>query len=97
MTEATQKQIEFAQKLGIESPQSFTKEALRELIDKKIAERDKDKPKSAENAPRSEKTYHLTPEQVRYNALDIALRRYPQLDRPGLLREAEEFEKWMNR
>ena len=45
----------------------------------------------------AEKTYHLTPEQVRYNALDIALRKYPNLDTPGLCREAEVIEKWMLR
>ena len=39
--------------------------------------------------------YHLTPEQVRFNALDIVLRRYPQLETPALLREAETVEKWM--
>ena len=36
MTDATDKQIRFAQSLGIENPEQFSKQALRELIDKKI-------------------------------------------------------------
>jgi len=95
MEQATPKQIEFANQLGIEAPEKYDKAALRGLIDVKLGERDKNKPKTQPEAPKGEKSYHLTPEQVKYNALDIALRRYPQLETPGLLREAETIEKWM--
>lgn len=94
MEQATPKQIEFAKQLGIDNPEKYDKQALRGLIDVKLGERDKGKGKTQPEAPKAEKSYHLTPEQVRYNALDIALRRYPQLDTPGLLREAETIEKW---
>ena len=42
--EATEKQISFAKSLGIASPESFTKMALKEMIDKKLKERDANKP-----------------------------------------------------
>lgn len=37
--EPTDKQISFAKNLGIENPQNYTKAALREMIDKKLAEK----------------------------------------------------------
>jgi len=42
--EATEKQISFAKSLGISNPESFTKMALKEMIDKKLKERDANKP-----------------------------------------------------
>ena len=44
--EATQKQIEFAQKLGIENPQNYTKEALSKMINEKAPSK-----KPYQNAP----------------------------------------------
>ena len=81
MEPATQKQIEFARKLGIESPEKYDKQAIRGLIDVKIADRDKGKPEKMQpEAPKGpERTYHLTPEQVRTNALEAAQRWYPEL------------------
>ena len=81
MEPATQKQIEFAKRLGIENPEKYDKQALRGLIDVKVGEQ---KPRQPENvqpeAPKSEgKVYHLTPEQVRTNALEAAQRWYPSL------------------
>lgn len=102
MEQATQKQIKFAENLGIEAPEKYDKAALRGLIDVKLKERDGFKPKEQEKtqpeAPKSEKTYHLTPEQVRFNALDIALRRSPTtLDAEKLIEEAEKFRKYMEK
>ena len=37
---ATEKQIEFAKRLGIEKPEVYTKATLREMIDTKLRERD---------------------------------------------------------
>lgn len=49
MTEqATEKQIAYAKKLGIENPEQFSKQALRELIDQKLG----NKPKPSQNAPK---------------------------------------------
>ena len=95
MEPATPKQIEFAKQLGLVNAERYDKQTLRGMIDVRLSERDADKPKTQPEAPKGEKSYHLTPEQVKYNALDIALRRYPQLETPGLLREAETIEKWM--
>ena len=97
MEEATEKQIDFAKKLGIETPEKFDKQVLSALIDAKVKDQPK-KEKAGAPAVKSEvKGYHLTPEQVRYNALDIVLRRYPNLESPALMREAETIEKWMLR
>jgi len=41
MEQATEKQIGFAKKLGIENPEKYDKQALRGLIDVKIGEQDK--------------------------------------------------------
>jgi len=41
MEQATEKQIAFAKKLGIEDPEKYDKQALRGLIDVKIGEQDK--------------------------------------------------------
>ena len=40
MTEATEKQIAYAQKLGIEGAETFSKEALREVINQKVGKSD---------------------------------------------------------
>ena len=41
MEKATDKQINYAKTLGIEDPESFSKQALSELIDKKIGTKGK--------------------------------------------------------
>lgn len=46
MTEATEKQINFAKQLGIKNPENFTKEALKPMIDEKLKERDAGKQKA---------------------------------------------------
>lgn len=48
--EATQKQISFAQSLGIENPENFTKEALKELISKKLDEKSGNPKKTQQGA-----------------------------------------------
>ena len=40
MTDATEKQINFAHKLNIDNPETFSKQALKELIDKALKARD---------------------------------------------------------
>ena len=51
MTEATEKQINFANSLGIAEANSKSKETLKVLIDEKLKERDGNKPKVAQNSP----------------------------------------------
>ena len=46
--------------------------------------------------PVKSKEYHLSPEQVRSNALDLALKYEANLDVPKLLSVAGTFEKWIN-
>jgi hypothetical protein len=106
MGNATTKQIEALRKMGYDVPNTLSFEEARTLFDSH-----KNKPKEMGggsmmidgkfvrtplvNAHKESKSYHLTPEQVRYNALDIVLRRYPNLETPALLKEAETVEKWM--
>ena len=45
--QATEKQINFARQLGVENPESFSKQAIKEIIQRKLDERDGNKPKSA--------------------------------------------------
>ena len=78
MEQATQKQIEFAKKLGIENPEKYDKQALRGLIDVKVQEQPKkvsqDSSKGEYNSNKNQiREYHLTPEQIRTNACDLAL------------------------
>jgi hypothetical protein len=49
MTEATEKQIKFARSLGIEDPETFSKEALSELINKKTGNKPSSAQKTAQN------------------------------------------------
>lgn len=44
---ATEKQIEFAQKLGIDNASTYTKKTLSELIKKKVEEKDKSEGKES--------------------------------------------------
>jgi len=75
MTQATEKQIGFAQKLGIENPAQYSKETLRELIDRavKITPKPAESWKTQPEAPKQAKSYHLTDEAIRSNALDSAI------------------------
>jgi hypothetical protein len=50
MTQATEKQIGYARKLGIENPENYTKEALSKMID----ERTPNSPKKPYKAPESQ-------------------------------------------
>lgn len=43
MTDATEKQIAFAKKLGIEDPETFSKAGLKDMIDRAIKKRDANK------------------------------------------------------
>ena len=74
MEQATQKQIEYAKRLGIETPEKYDKQALRGLIDVKLKEQPVREQKTQPGAFKSEKSYHLTPEQIRTNALNAALK-----------------------
>ena len=52
MTEATEKQISFAKNLGIEKPEQFTKEVLKDLINAKVEGGKADK--APQSAPQSQ-------------------------------------------
>jgi len=56
MEDATEKQINFARSLGIEGSETFSKQALKELIDKKLKEREVAKPKNAAVSPVAQKS-----------------------------------------
>jgi len=67
MTDATDKQIKFAKSLGIENAEQFSKQALREMIDKKLV----DKPKQEKPAEKPKiQSYDTTSYYVAY-AKDI--------------------------
>ena len=79
----SEKQIKYAMFLKIENPSSCSKAELRKLIDEKLNE-DESKPKEEVKTSQSGSkqelscstrsgTYHLTPEQVRSNALNCAI------------------------
>jgi len=100
---ATEKQIEFALKLGIKAPEQYSKGTLRELIDKAKTEKfgkAEEKPilteKPGQKAPYG--VFHLSPEEVRCRALEMAM----QFDKEGLQMEdyyalAEGIEAWILR
>ena len=96
--EATQKQIEFAKSLGIKNAEQFSKEALKELISQNLSAKDTTKPeKTPQKAPESK--YHLTPEQVRSNALMAAFRHielFGNEQEAELLKIADNFERYIN-
>jgi len=81
MTEqATEKQIKFAKHLGIQNPETFSKQTLREIIDNALGGAKKEEvpvvrpgeaPKTQPEAP--EREFHLSPEQVNTNALNCAI------------------------
>ena len=67
MTEATEKQINFAKTLGITEPEQYSKETLRELIDKKVVKAEpqvKETQKTAQNG--SQKPYNGAAMYVSY-------------------------------
>ena len=107
MEPATEKQINFARKLGIENPEMYDKQALRGLIDVKTQNRPNQVPKAQPEASKPEnkdftgKSYHLTPEQVKTNALEAAQRWYPTLadnvdDIKNFWLCVHEFEKYIS-
>jgi len=114
MEPATEKQINFARKLGIENPEMYDKQALRGLIDVKTKGNPNPAPRTQPEAskPSSDpytgymeaknaKSYHLTPEQVKTNALEAAQRWYPTLadnvdDIKNFWLCVHEFEKYIS-
>src|SRR3990167_4231255 len=89
MEQATEKQLKFASALGIENPEKYDKQALRGLIDVKLSEKGKEEPKQTEKVVQSSsgafsdskgKEYHLTPEQVRTNALELTSKLFGSTD-----------------
>ena len=102
MTEATEKQINYAKKLGIENANQYSKEVLREMIDIRAPKNKEEfKPedvtdeyaKPAEKA--SEGKYHLSPEQVRTNALEAVQRHSPSVIPSVQVELAKEFEEYL--
>ena len=101
MTEATEKQINFAKQLGIKAPENFTKEILRELIDKTKNERDKIKniEKAQPEIPKEQilpikQEYHLSIEECRARALESAIESIKLIDpneKPSILVLANKF------
>jgi len=80
MTEATEKQIKFAKTLGITEPEQYSKETLRELIDKKVGKAESKPEETEKTQPQAfKREYHLTPEQVRTNALNSAITCWPMI------------------
>lgn len=65
MTEATEKQINFAKNLGIVSPETFSKEVLKELIQKKIEARDNNK----QQAPQVSATIKPIVQEARHDVI----------------------------
>jgi len=72
---ATEKQINYMKGLGIEHFAGMTKALAKELISNKLAESESNTPtapvKAQFEAPKKE--FHLSPEQVRTNALNAAI------------------------
>ena len=126
---ATEKQIEFAKKLGIQGTERLTKHTVRELIKAKLEEGNGDQKYSKagytpsttdaveytskfgapvekvpytiehEGSPpplKTTKEYHLSPEQVRSNALASAIEQGEHLNMKELLLMAKEFDEWIN-
>ncbi len=114
---ATEKQIEFAKKLGISGTERLTKHTVRELIKAKLEEGNGEqkyvKPHTeGYGAPvekvsnvewksevKTTKEYHLSPEQVRSNALACAIEAIKfkgYVDNDNFMEIAKEFVKWIN-
>ncbi len=118
---ATEKQINFAKKLGIETPDRFTKHNLRSIIDAKVKESsgngeqkyaaphtegygapvekiftNKERIEAIREGIVKQKEYHLSPEQVRSNALACAIQYRKDEDFESIMSSAKEFEEWIN-
>ena len=109
--EATEAQIRFAYTLGIPEPASFSKQSLRELIDnslklkeaKKNGNGDVKKVEAEVVQPfktqpaGSKREFHLSPEQVRTNALDMAIRCFKgnEADIVNILTLTKQFEEYL--
>jgi hypothetical protein len=94
MTEpATEKQLETMRKLGIPISMNLTKQEGIRIIGNKIDELNADKPKTPEKKAQngSGKEFHLSPEQVRTNAVDLAIRMQPNGDVMELAFKLEEY------
>ena len=107
--EATEAQIKFANQLGIQNPASFSKAALRELIDMNLKQKNGsgnigdgeqivDAPivqpgKTQPTSPKRE--FHLSPEQVRTNALNAAITHSEIKNVENTLKLAAIFEEYL--
>ena len=98
MGNATRKQIDALRKMGYSVAEDISFEDASALFDQH-----KQKGQAKKEVPLYKSTaskFHLTIEQVRYNALDIVLRKPGMADTmtvQGLLKEAEFVEQWMLR
>lgn len=105
MEEPSEKQIAFAKKLGIDNPEQFTKKALSELISKKADKQPEKTEKIDEKYPVAQeypkKGYHLTPEQVRTNAMEFAFKwretlKGSEQEQIDVFQAAKKFEEYIN-
>ena len=94
---ATEAQIKYMKGLGINVFPNMTKSTAKELISSKLAENGESKPAEAvKTQPQgSKKEFHLSPEQVRTNAIDIALRMGAAEDERQLIELAQTFEEYL--
>lgn len=98
---ASKKQIEILLKNGF-TDQQINAMAYSEVSQNiaKIMSRNPFKPKDTEQqkpiqAQPKDRTYHLTPEQVRTNALQFALHFEPNMALESALKVAERIEEWL--
>jgi len=97
MDEPTEKQIKFAESLGIENPEEFSRKALGELIDKKVKKTTDDiveEKKSESRAPKS--GIHLTPESVKIAALNATIESGMMPQNEHFWNQVHEFEQYIN-
>ena len=108
MEQPSEKQIKYAQFLGIETPWEYSKQDLRAKIEEKVEGQKKtdeemsnpvtyrpgEPKKVAQKAPMKE--FHLSPEQVNTNALDLAVRWLEKHEEPLKLMDlAKQFKEFI--
>src|SRR3990167_2287915 len=86
MGNATRKQIDALRKMGYAVAEDITFEAASKMFDEHKAKKQQI---VQPEAPKELKGYHLTPEQVRTNAIEADQRWYPSL--PNDVKEIEQF------
>ena len=102
MGNATRKQIDALRKMGYAVAEDISFEDASRIFDEHKAKRTGiTQPEAPKEQPKEQKGYHLTPEQVRTNAIEAAQRWYPSL--PNDVKEIEmfwravhQFEKYIN-